>query len=155
VTTDLPPDFADLLAAFAAEGVEFLVVGGYAVAFHARPRATKALDILLWGDAENLARAAVALARFGAPDSVIAAVRSLAPNEVAYLGQPPLRIDLLRELEGVGGAGLFERAVCAEWSGIPVKVIGLEDLIANKRAVGRPQDRIDLSLLERVKARRP
>jgi hypothetical protein len=65
----LPSDFSDLLEELAQGAVEFLLVGGYAVAFHGRPRATKDIDLLLAGDPENLARAARALARFGAPRS--------------------------------------------------------------------------------------
>lgn len=131
---DLPPDFRDLSEAFARESVEAVLVGGYAVAFHARPRATK--------DA-NLDRAARALALFGAPANVVDAVRVLKEGEVAYLGQPPVRIDLLRTIEGVDLHGLFARAV----------VISLDDLIANKRAVGRRQDLLDAELLEAVRAR--
>jgi predicted nucleotidyltransferase len=150
---DLPPDFNDLLVAFASERVECLIVGGYAVAFHARPRATKDLDILLAGDAANLDRAARALELFGAPATVVTAVRSLKPTEIAYLGQPPLRIDLLREIDGVDTPGVFARAQAASWGGVAVKIIALDDLIANKRAAGRPQDLIDADLLERVKQR--
>jgi hypothetical protein len=64
------------LEEFAREGVEFVIVGGYAFAFHARPRATKDLDLLLRGDAANLERAATALARFGAPGNVVAPIRA-------------------------------------------------------------------------------
>src|SRR6266700_1697114 len=98
---DLPLDFKELLEEFAREGVEHLIVGGYAVAFHARPRATKDLDILLGGAPENLSRAANALARFGAPRNVVEATRSMGEADIVYLGQPPLRIDLLRTIDGV------------------------------------------------------
>jgi len=116
---DLPPDFRDLLEAFARESVEFVVVGGYAVAFHARPRATKDIDILLAGDPENLDRASRALAAFGAPPAVVTATRTLGEAE----GQPPLRIDLLRAIDGVDAPGLFERAVKATFDGVPVRVL--------------------------------
>jgi hypothetical protein len=85
---DLPLDFRELLEEFAREGVEYLIVGGYAVAFHARPRATKDLDILLGAAAGNLDRAAAALARFGAPDNVVAATRAMRESDIVYLGQP-------------------------------------------------------------------
>ncbi len=150
---DLPPDFRDLLEAFARESVEAVLVGGYAVAFHARPRATKDIDLVLAGDAANLDRAARALALFGAPANVVEAVRALKDGEVAYLGQPPIRIDLLRTIEGVDPRGLFERAVPATLDGVPLRVIALDDLIANKRAVGRRQDLLDAELLEAVRAR--
>lgn len=146
----LPPDFRDLLAEFASAGVEFLVVGGYAFAFHARPRATKDLDLLIEGSAENRARAAVALERYGAPQNVTAAVRELAENEVAYLGQPPLRIDILRAIDGVDVKTVFRNGVDVSWDGTPVRIIGLDDLLRNKRAAGRPQDLADAAVLERV-----
>lgn len=151
---DLPPDFRDLLEAFAREGVEAVLVGGYAVAFHARPRATKDIDLVLAGDGDNLARAADALMSFGARRNVVDAVRTLDEGEIAYLGQPPLRIDLLRTIEGVDAEGLFQRAVTTSFDGVPLRVISLADLVANKRAVNRPQDRLDVELLEKVQRRR-
>jgi hypothetical protein len=147
---DLPPDFSDLLAEFAADSVELLVVGGYAVAFHARPRATKDIDILLRGTPRNLERASRALARFGAPANVVDAVKALGESDVVYLGQPPLRIDILRRIDGVDDS-VFDRAVSTTWNGTPVSVIGLDDLIANKRAAARPQDLLDAELLERAR----
>jgi hypothetical protein len=82
----LPSDFKDLLEEFAHEGVEHIVIGGYAFAVHVQPRATKDLDVLLEGSRENLDRAARALARYGAPTSVVEATRNLGETEVAYLG---------------------------------------------------------------------
>ncbi len=151
---DLPPDFRDLLEAFARESVEVVLVGGYAVAFHARPRATKDIDFVLGGEPANLARAAAALTAFGAPPAVVAATRTLAEGEVAYMGQPPMRIDLLRKIDAVDARSLFARAVETTIDGIRLRVISLDDLIANKRAVARPQDLLDVELLERVRAAR-
>src|SRR5882762_5836420 len=148
---NLPSDFKDLLEEFVREGVEFAIVGGYAVAFHARPRATKDLDIVLEGSSENLSRAAQALDRFGAAPVVVSATRTLGETEIVYMGQPPLRVDFLRTIDGVQPADLFSRAVNAVWGGVHVRVIGLDDLIMNKRAAGRPQDLIDVEILERVR----
>ena len=150
---DLPPDFKELLAEFARSGVEAVLVGGYAVAFHGRPRATKDIDLVLGGSAANLDRAAEALARFGAPSVVVEGVRTQAPSEIVYMGQPPLRVDILRTIDGVDSADLFARAVATEIDGVPLRVIDLSDLIANKRAVARPQDLVDAAFLERVRAR--
>lgn len=149
---DLPVDFKELLAEFARAGVEAVVVGGYAVAFHGRPRATKDLDLLLDGSDENLARTAAALDGFGAPPNVVRAVRGLKEDEIVYMGQPPLRVDLLRIVDGVATEAIFERAVATEIDAVPLRVIGLDDLIANKRAAGRKQDLIDAEFLERVRA---
>ncbi len=151
---DLPPDFRELLAEFARSGVEWVLVGGYAVAFHGRPRATKDIDLVLEGSAANLERAADALARFGAPSVVVEAVRRQAPDDIVYMGQPPLRVDFLRTIDGVDSASLVAHAVAAEIDGVPLRVIELSDLIANKRAVGRPQDVVDADFLERVRARK-
>lgn len=146
----LPTDFKDLLEEFAREGVEHVVIGGYAFAFHAEPRATKDLDILLEGSEANRERATRALARYGAPPNVIEAVRTLSENEVAYLGLPPLRIDLLREIDGVSSKDVLQNAVGAVWEGMPIRIISLDDLLANKRAAARPQDLADVAKLERV-----
>ena len=133
---DLHPDFRDLLEELAHSAVEFLVVGGYAVAFHGRPRATKDIDILVEGSASNLERVAHALARFGAPPNVVEAVGSMQEDEIVFLGQPPLRVDFLRSIDGVDTAELFAKAVKVEVDGTPIPFIALDHLIANKRAAG-------------------
>jgi predicted nucleotidyltransferase len=149
----LPADFRELLEEFVRAGVEHVVIGGYAFAFHVQPRATKDLDVLIDGSPENRERAAGALARYGAPPNVVEAARNMGDTEVVYLGQPPLRIDLLRSIDGVASGEVFAGAVSATWDGTPVRVIALGHLIANKRAAGRPQDLADVAKLERVKSR--
>ena len=62
------------------------------------------LDLLIEGSDENRGRAARALARYGAPPNVVDATRALAETEIVYLGRPPLRIDLLRTIDGVSTA---------------------------------------------------
>jgi hypothetical protein len=152
---DLPLDFRELLEEFAREGVDHLIIGGYAVAFHARPRATKDLDLLLRGSSGNLERAAAALGRFGAPDNVVSAARSMGDADIVYFGQPPLRIDLLRKIDGVDTEEAFARAVAGQWHDLAIRVIALDDLVANKEAAGRPQDLADVRLLRRVRTRLP
>ena len=151
----LPPDFRDLLVEFAREGVEHAILGGYAFAYHAEPRATKDLDLLIGGGADNRARAGRALLRFGAPRNVIEAVENLGNDEVAYFGEAPLRVDILRTVDGVSTDAVLRNAVAASWDGVPVRVICLDDLIANKRAAGRPQDVADLARLLEARDRRP
>jgi predicted nucleotidyltransferase len=151
---DLPIDFKELLEEFARSKVEAILVGGYAVAFHGRPRATKDIDLVLESSAANLQRASEALERFGAPPNVVRAIITMKPTEVVFMGQPPLRIDLLTSIDGVSERDLFDRAITTELAGVVVRVIGLDDLIANKRAAGRPQDLIDADFLERVRAAR-
>src|SRR5689334_22631894 len=126
---DLHPDFRDLLAEFVAANVRFVVLGGYAVGHHARPRATKDLDLLVSREHENLARAADALARFGAPATVVADVRALQPEEIVYLGVPPVHIDIMCRADGIDTEEVIARATFASVSGLDVPVISLVDLI--------------------------
>jgi hypothetical protein len=146
---NLHPDFKDLLAELARDGVRYLVVGGYAVAFHGRPRATKDIDLWLAGDRDNLARAAEALRRFGAPSQIVGLVAALGPSDIVYMGSPPVRVDLLRAIDGIED---FEAAwssrVEAIWDGVTVPILGRELLIRNKRASGRPRDLLDAEDLE-------
>ena len=81
--------------------------------------------------------------------NVVDATRTLGEAEIVYLGRPPLRIDLLRSIDGVSATDVLKNAVLASWEGTAIRVIALDDLIANKRAAGRPQDLADLVKLER------
>jgi predicted nucleotidyltransferase len=153
VSAELPQDFRELLAEFESAAVDYILIGGYAVAFHGRPRATKDIDLLLEGSSENLERASKALARFGAPGNIVSAIANMQESEVVFMGQAPLRVDFLRSIDGVSVSALFAQAIVANLDGIRIKVIGLDHLIDNKRAAGRPQDLIDAEFLERVRAR--
>jgi hypothetical protein len=151
---DLHPDFRDLLAEFAREKVNYAIIGGYAVGHHAKPRATKDLDLLVSATGNNLERVARSLQQFGAPEAVVVAMRKLAPSEIVYLGAPPVRIDILRSADGIDDVdATLERAVPASLGDLTVRIISLEDLLTNKRASGRPQDLADVALLEKVRRR--
>jgi hypothetical protein len=149
---DLHPDFKDLLAEFARSGARYAVLGGYAVGYHAKPRATKDLDILVSALGDNFERVANALSSFGAPANVVAAARNMAPTEVIYLGTPPVRIDVLCSADGIDTEQAIARAELAAIGDLVIPIITLDDLIANKRAAARPQDLADVALLERVRA---
>lgn len=149
----LPQDFAELLSAFADERVSYLIVGGYAVAYHGEPRATKDIDLWLSGETDNVERAIRALARFGAPGYIVEALRLQGPDEFVFMGAPPLRVDLLRTIPGIEFADAFTRRVDTEWHGVRVSILGMDDLLAAKRAAGRPQDLVDADLLEKRRSR--
>jgi hypothetical protein len=149
---NLPQDFADLLAAFAECDVRYLVIGGYAVSFHDRPRTTKDLDILLDATAANRERVLRALTVFGAPDSVVSDLATAESDEIVWWGTPPLRIDLLQSAPGVDFDLAYTRRVQTELGGILTNVISLDDLIAAKRAAGRDQDIVDAKRLEMKRA---
>ncbi|MEZ4297372.1 MAG: hypothetical protein R3B70_20575 [Polyangiaceae bacterium] len=147
----LHPDFKDLLAAFAAERVEYLLVGGYAVAFHGRPRFTKDIDLWLGPGDENLARTARAIEVFGVPPSIVESVQHLGRDEIVFFGRPPARVDLIRDLAGVDFEAANARRVDTSWDGVPVRVLGLGDLLAAKKAAAREQDLADVRELEKAR----
>lgn len=147
----LHPDFKDLLAEFARADARYLLVGGYAVGFHSRPRFTKDIDILIGEDEANLGRVREALERFGMPLHLLDELKALAPNEILYLGAPPTRVDLFKRIPGVEFERAYDRRVQTDWDGVPVTVIGLDDLIAAKKAVARDQDLLDVKELERAR----
>jgi hypothetical protein len=146
---DLHPDLMDLLGAFSSSGVEYLVVGGWAVSVHSEPRFTKDLDLLIGTAQENLERAAAALTLFGAPDSIVEEARKLGADEFLFFGVPPARVDLLRSIPGVEFEEAFSRRVDVQWGDTVVHVIAKDDLIRAKRAAGRERDLRDLRALER------
>ncbi|MFO0675859.1 MAG: hypothetical protein U0169_04955 [Polyangiaceae bacterium] len=150
---DLHPDFRDLLAEFVRADVRFVVLGGYAVGFHGKPRATKDLDLLVARDSENLERAATALSRFGAPASVVEAIRVLAPDDIVYLGVAPVHVDILGRADGIDTNTTIARADVVRIGDLDVPVISRADLLANKRASGRPQDLADVAVLEKMDGR--
>lgn len=147
----LQQDFADLLEAFADAAVRYLLVGGYAVGFHGQPRFTRDIDLWLDPSEENIERACRTLASFGAPSDVVEMLRSAGPHEIVYLGKPPFRMDFFKSLPGVEFEAAYRRRVVDTWGGVPVSVIGLEDLIASKHETDRPQDRLDLRALEKAR----
>jgi len=149
----LPADFVDLLTELERSGVHYVLLGGYAVGFHDRPRTTKDLDLLIDSRARNIERAAQALSAFGAPRSVLNAFRTAADDEVVWMGVPPVRIDLLRTADGIEFRSCYSRRQRVRIGALEASVIGLDDLIANKQAADRPQDRADVKRLLRVRAR--
>lgn len=143
------PDFRDLFSAFNAAGVRYLLVGGYAVAFHAEPRFTKDLDLWIDASAANSELVHAALRAFGAPLGETTAADLAVPEQVLQIGVPPNRVDLVTSIDGVTFDAAWPNRVETEYGDQHIWVIGRADLIANKRASGRPQDGLDIAILER------
>jgi hypothetical protein len=138
-------DFSELLSHLNGEQARYLIVGGFALAHYGQPRYTKDLDIWVDRSAENAARVFRALAKFGAPlDAVVVDDFS---EIVFQLGVEPLRVDILPGISGVDFDQAWERAEHSTYGNVPVRVIGREDYIANKRASGRPHDLRDVEAL--------
>jgi hypothetical protein len=140
-------DFKELLSAFNAHSVKYLVVGGYAVSFHAQPRATKDLDLYIKADPANADAAYAALACFGAPMTGISKDDLSDPRKFFRFGQPPIAIDILSGIDGVDFDQAWERrveGVIDQTSGLIAFIISKEDLITSKLAAGRMRDLADV-----------
>jgi hypothetical protein len=141
-------DFAEMLKALAAESVEFLVVGAYAVAGHGIPRATGDIDLWVRPTPDNAARLWRALERFGAPRSRVSPEALTQPDVVYQIGLPPSRIDFLTTIDGVAFDDAWAEKVPCVVSGIAFNMLSLRHLLENKRATGRPQDLADVARLQ-------
>lgn len=131
--------------------MKFLVIGAYAVGVHGRPRATKDLDVWVEASAENATRILRALRDFGAPLGDLAESDLESVGSGFKMGIPPRRIDVLTEIEGLSFAEAWPNRIDADFGdGVRCPVIGLTDLVTNKRAAGRPQDLADVAVLERI-----
>jgi predicted nucleotidyltransferase len=146
-------DLREFLKSLTAREVSFLVLGGYAVALHGYPRATADFDPWVDSSAINADRVLAALRDFGFTPTEEAAQALRTPGKVLRMGYPPTRIELLTAPAGVEFGPCRARAVTKDLFGVAVPVIGLDDLIANKRAAGRPKDLIDAAELERIRSR--
>jgi hypothetical protein len=144
----MPPDFVELLRAFAAADVRFMVVGAYALGLHGRPRATGDLDVWVDATPENAARVVRALTEFGAPLHDLTA-DDLSREGITYqIGLPPLRIDILTTLTGITFSEAWPHRVRGNLGDVEVDFIGRADFIKNKRATGRHKDLGDIEGLE-------
>jgi hypothetical protein len=146
-TIRLPPDFKEFLQLLNLEKVEYLLVGGYAVGYYGYPRATGDMDVWIAVSPANAAAMVRVLRKFGFAADSVSAQSFLAQDKVIRIGVPPVRIDLVTHVEGVGFAQCFARRTVEQLSGVQVNLISLEDLKANKRAMGRPKDLDDLEHL--------
>jgi hypothetical protein len=138
------PDFIDLLRAFIAADVRFLIVGAYALALHGRPRATGDLDVWIDPTAENAARVMKALAAFGAPLAELSEGDFAREGIVYQIGVPPGRIDILTQLTGLTFAEAWPGRLRRPFGDVDVDFIGREAFVRNKRATGRPKDLGDI-----------
>ena len=143
----LNPDFKEFAELLNAKGVEYLVVGGYALAAHGHPRYTGDIDFWVRPTPNNIDRLLSALAAFGFGSLGLQA-GDFRADTVVQLGQPPRRIDLLTTIDGVTFEDCYARREPVELAGLNLNIIGLEDFKTNKRATGRLKDLADLESLK-------
>ncbi len=143
-------DFLDLIDAFHAERVDYLVVGAFALAAHGFPRATGDIDFFVRPSADNASRLVRALTSFGAPlaSAGVTADDFSKPGGVYQIGVVPRRIDVITDISGVSFDEAFDHRVTQQVDGRAVSFIGRVELVRNKRAAGRPKDLIDANALD-------
>jgi hypothetical protein len=143
------PNFAEILSELSAAGVEYIVVGAFAVAAHGNPRATGDIDIWVRPTRENASRVLQALRAFGAPLFDLSIEDLVDEQTVFQIGVAPVRIDILAGIDGVTFDEAWPRRVMATLGASKEPVLSLADLATNKRAAGRPKDLADLVWIER------
>lgn len=139
LTDSLDQDYKEFIELLNAHQVSYLVVGGYAVAYHGYVRYTSDIDVWVEIAPDNAERLAGVMRAFGF-GNLYQPADFLQPDTVIQLGVAPVRIDILSEIEGVQFADCFAHREVAEWDGVKVSFISLADLRRNKASTGRPKD---------------
>ena len=144
---EIQSDFRDLLESFNKNRVDYVIVGGYALAFHGAPRYTGDLDILVNASEDNAHRILQSLNEFGFGSFVLSIQDFREPNKVIQLGYPPVRVDIVTSISGVSWGEAFQNRVAGKYGDITVHYIGRKQFVINKRTVGRKKDLADLEAL--------
>ena len=147
----LNKDFKEFIKLLNSRSVEYLIVGGYALAAHGHPRYTGDIDIWIDRADKNISLVLDALQEFGFGELGITAADLSAPNSVLQLGYPPARIDLLSSIDGVRFADCYAKRIVMQIDEVDLPVIGVADFRANKLATGRLKDLADVEALDQGK----
>jgi hypothetical protein len=139
-------DFKDFISLMHANGVEYVIVGSFALSFHGHPRATGDMDVWVRKSPENASKILKALDEFGF-GSLGVTGDDLLEDKVIQLGQPPVRIDLMTELDGLTPDEVWAGRVAGRFGDMPVFYLGRDAFIRNKRSLGRHKDLADLEAL--------
>lgn len=142
-------DFRDLFAALNEVQANYLVVGAHAVAFYAEPRFTKDLDVWVEASPVNAPRLIAALYAFGAPSAGVSEADFHTAGAVLQIGVAPNRIDITTHIDGVTFEAAWPNRQSTAFGDQSIWIIGRAELIQNKTAVARPQDLLDLAVLEK------
>jgi predicted nucleotidyltransferase len=147
-------DYEEFIESLNGNGVRYLIIGAHAVAFHARPRATKDLDLFIEPTPENGERVLAAIRGFLGSDLGLTLQDVTTPGRVIQLGVAPTRIDLLSRLSGIPDfAAAWEARIDAKFGDVEAHYLSLDDLIREKQSTGRDQDKADLRSLRKAKGR--
>jgi hypothetical protein len=141
---ELRQDFKELLQLLNAHGAEYLVVGGFALAFHGHPRFTKDLDVYVKPDPQNAQRILAAMADFGFASLDLRAEDFDREGQILQLGVEPGRIDIVTSISGVSWDEAWKNHLTGEYGGVQATFLGRDAFVKNKIASGRPQDLVDV-----------
>jgi len=150
----LDTDFEDFVALLNKHEVDYMIVGGYALAFHGKPRHTGDLDIWIDVHDVNAMKMVDVVDEFGMASLGMEKADFLQKGGITQIGYPPLRIDILNEIDGVDFKDAYLNKLIIDVDGLPVNYIGLDDLIINKQKSGRHQDLSDVNELNKLKKKR-
>ncbi len=144
----LPGDFKEFLKLLNETEVRYLLVGGYAVGFHGYPRATADMDVWVAVSPDNAAKLVEVFHQFGMTDPQLSPSLFQERGKIIRMGVPPMRIEVLTEIDGVAFDECYAARVAAEIDGQSIPLISREHLLLNKRAAGRHKDLDDVENLE-------
>lgn len=144
-------ELREFLKSLVSAEAEFMLIGGYAVAFHGFPRNTGDLDIWVRPTAANAERVEAATVAFGIPMTEGGRRALRDPNGMIRMGYPPMRIELLTGPSGIHWDECSQRCVQARSGDLVIPVIGLDDLLQNKSSAARPRDLLDVQELRRLR----
>jgi len=147
---DTVRDFEDILGLFARHHVRYLIVGGLAFIYHAKPRYTKDIDLWIDSDHDNVRRANRALVEFGSPSMLTVEDA----DEILQLGVAPNRIDILRETIALDFAEVWAQRIEGRYGTAPANWIDLDSLLAIKSAIDHPRHQEDARVLRAVRDRK-
>jgi len=147
----LDKDFEDFVFLLNKYDVNYMIIGGYALAFHGRPRHTGDLDIWIDVSEENAHKMFNVINEFGLASLGLKIEDFLEKGIITQIGYPPLRIDILNEIDGVEFNEAYQNKLIIDIDGLPISYISLDDLIKNKQVSGRQRDLSDVSELNKLK----
>jgi len=141
------PDFEELFRLLEENLVDYMIVGGYAVAFHGHPRFTKDIDVFFDSSPGNVARLRTVLIAFGFEEQNLPEDAFTTKGSILTFGVPPTRVDLVNDIDGMPYAEAKPNVIRGMYGRVEVTFIGRDDLIRNKRATTRTQDKADVEEL--------
>ena len=145
---NIQQDFKELLKLLEDNSVKYLIVGGYAVAFHGFPRLTKDIDIFFENSNENVEKICECLEKFGFPRSDLDLEAFMISGNIITFGVEPVRVDFINEISGVEFEDAWHNRVRGKYGDIPVNFVGRIELIKNKTSTDRPKDKLDAEELQ-------